>query len=189
MRKYSLKNTETIKRLSKYPMSVFRLFGYITNYYAGAFNPEKAVIDRHFISNVHDKIIHNKKEYLIKICSTIFIELKLENALKVETTNDDFNKTTQYTILSDNICEYLLSTGYKDVIAGKKGINELFIGLVKPTIGIFPTALLQRLEFIIGCYFYHQTDNEGEWIFYNNYEKAKLIYNFMFDLAEESDII
>ncbi len=109
------------------------------------------------------------------ICFQLLEELELDNDIQIKEEGDHF------VIESQSICTYLESLDWRE-------IKEMFISLMKPPYGTYPLALNQRMEFLVGSYLFHGK-NSGELIFYNNYQKASLIHQFMVEMADETDFI
>lgn len=189
MRKYDREEYELLEKLSKYPMSTFMLLGFITNYYAGTYNPSQEILHKQFIYDGASPLVYNREEYLVTICQKVIQDNQLDDDIKIEPTKDDFNKTSGTCVFSKSICNYLDSIGYEDIYLGKKDLDIFFIGLVKPPFGTYPTGLLQRLSFLVGSYLNHQSSVKGEFRLANNYKKVNLIRTFISDLAEEDDIL
>lgn len=183
LKKLSNEDIILLKRGSKYPLSVFRLLGYITSFYAGSLNLEKGIIESIFTYDFEENNGSHKIKQIEKICLKVIEETDLNNDLNITIKCDDFNKSTTYILSSPNICNYMLP------IIKTKDLLSLFIPTMKPIIGLFPLALLQRFEFLVGTYLSHQTDIEGEWRFENNLQKFKTVFEFLYVFVDDEDTI
>jgi len=179
MTHYSSNEYQELWSSSKYPPSLYRIFGYILSKYAGSFNPAKNIIET-YVRNPEifsDKMkIHNIK----KVCHDLLEETALNNDLIHKTEIDEFNEITKEIFISNNICNYLQAINFNDEI-------ELFTSC-KRTSDTYLLSLNQRLEFIIGVYLNHAYD-KTKLVFYNNYFKMAMTHRFMIELADEDDII
>ncbi|WP_316786815.1 hypothetical protein [Pedobacter frigiditerrae] len=171
---------EQLWKLSKYPASFYRLFGFILNHYGGTFNSSHSVLQT-FTYALNDLWEKAKADNLAKICTVFFSETNLTDDLNVTTATNEFEQKITLTFISGNICDYLKAIEYDKE-------TELFIPLFKPPFGTIALAKNQRIEFLTGIYLNHHRD-EATWIFYNNYQKMILAHQFMVDLAEEEDEI
>lgn len=184
MHSFTEDELQLVWRCSKYPASFYRMIGYLLNYYGGTFNPDKAIVNRISVCD-EDVRLKGEKDSLTEftvLCKVFIRDTGIICDLEVNTERHSLDKITTYVFVSKNICDYIIRAGYSTPM-------DLFITLFKPPYGSYPTALEQRLEFIVGAYLYHRSKQDGEWIFFNNYKKAIMVHDFMIALVEEDDII
>lgn len=165
---------------SKYPLCVFRLFGYITNFYASCLNSKENIISTQYI---YDKKNTKIKIYeLEKICIDVIQKLGFNNDIRIEEEVSEGER--RYSLFSSSISKYLISIGYIETL-WNGDITSFFLPLDKNK--MYPIALLQRLEFLIGSYLSEQTNIEGEWCFCNNKQKMMFVLDCLYLFADEED--
>ncbi len=167
-------------KLSNYPASFYRMFGFVLSHYASTFNPRKNIVQS--FSLYADEVSETKRiNNFQQLCRDLLQEIDKKEDLAIDTLTDELNEITRKTIVSPTICNYLQSISFKEPI-------ELFNTLFKPTFGTYPLSLNQRMEFITGVYLNHSY-SKTKFLFCNNYAKMSLTHQFMINLAEEDDLI
>lgn len=166
-------------KFSIYPASFFRLLGCLVNYYGGTYRPKEDVIHSFIAYKTNETEVKAKAIAVHQICIQLLSEIKVNNDTNLSIVHKE--EIIEFKIRSKNICDYLVGIRFNKV-------DDLFLGIIKPIIGTYPTALLQRFEFVIGAYIYHGL-SQGECVFYNNFEKIKLVYELMVVLADDGDKI
>lgn len=166
-------------KCSKYPASFFRLLGCLVNYYGGTYHPKGDTVQSFRAYQANEAEVKAKAINVHQTCMQLLSDIQGNNDVNLSMVHQE--DTMEFKVNSQNVCDYLAGIHFNTV-------DELFLGMIKPIIGTYPTTLLQRFEFVVGAYIYHGL-RSGEWVFYNNFEKMKLVHEFMVVLADEEDEI
>lgn len=180
-------NTLEYWSLSKYPKSFYRLLGIVLDYYAGSYSPNRQIIQQYTKFESPKNYTDWSIDKVEKVILTFMSDLNLLNDLKIEKNLIEENKDKSKSIYSikiksQSVCSYLESIDFQNV-------SHLFVPLSRSTTQMYHLALLQRLEFILGTYINAYKGKKSTWIFFNNFQKFNLVYEFMTNLADEEDII